>query len=242
MTITNPYIHIPKEVFKRTFLQEVSATLSFVETNLLDKKKLLEQFLKDNFSLNELFPEELTFGGVEITADGRSEKFLFSTTSASVVLGADLYSTYESSLAPKIHILLNYLRAIGVSDAVSLTITKKNLFQGNSDNAFSAWRVALFDSFQDETLRDIACNTSFGEKAIRISIEEKTEFEGGEVIVPFLINVSDNTLFQFQMDIIGNARGMTVDEVSNNAKTLNEIIYCAFYSMLSDRIIDLMKG
>lgn len=241
MTITNPYTGIPKEVFKRTFLQEVSASITFAEVNLLGKSKSIEQFLKANFDINNVFPEELTFGGVEVTADKRPEKFTFSTNVASVVLGSDAYVNYVDSFAQRIQILVNYLQAIGVAGDVDLTITKRNLFQGNSENAFSAWRVALFDSFQDDTLRDIACNTSFGDKSVRISVEGETEFEGGDVKVPFLINVPDNTTFQFQMDIIGNVKAMTLDEVSDNAKILNEIIYCAFYSMLSDKIINLMK-
>ena len=84
MVIQNPYSEIPHKVFNRTFLQEVSASIKFVETPLLNNKEAITHFLKSNFGIIEYFPGTLTVGGITLSAETAVERYNFSTTSASL--------------------------------------------------------------------------------------------------------------------------------------------------------------
>lgn len=241
MVIQNPYHQVPHKVFKKTFLEGVSASISFAETSLLNNKEGLKNFLKLNFGITEDFPEVLKLGAIDVSSENEVEKYNFSTNSASISLDASIYRFYTDSLEPKIKRLVDFLRVIGVNHINELTISKKNLFQGTSENAYSAWRFALHESFKDDSLRELATNSSVSNKPFKITVEGIGKFDGGEIRVPFLVEVSDEKKFHFQMDVIGVVRNIDVTDIIANANVLNEIIFSTFLNMISDKTIDLMQ-
>lgn len=241
MIIQNPYSEIPHKVFKRTFLQEVSASIKFAETPFLNKKKEIAHFLKSNFGINEDFPKALTVGGINISAEAEVEKYNFSTNSASLILDANIYRCYKETLAPRISRFVEFLNALGIEKIESFTIFKKNLFKATSPNAYSSWRFALHESFKDGSLRELATNSSVNSKPFKIMVEGSGKFNGGEVRVPFLVEVVDGDNFHFQMDLIGTVYDIDTKDIIANANVLNDIIFSTFYNMISEKTIDLLQ-
>lgn len=241
MVIQNPYSEIPHKVFNRTFLQEVSASIKFVETPLLNNKEAITHFLKSNFGIIEDFPGALTVGGITLSAETAVERYSFSTTSASLTLDASIYRCYKITLAPKIKRLVEFLKALGIEKIEALTIFKKNLFKATSPNAYSSWRFALHESFKDESLRELAANSSVSDKPFKITIEGAGKFDGGEVRVPFLVEVVDKDNFHFQMDLIGTVYDIDTKDIIANADVLNHIIFSAFCNTVSDKTINLLQ-
>lgn len=241
MVIQNPYSEIPHKVFNRTFLQEVSASIEFAETPLLNNKEAITHFLKSNFGINESFPKALPVGGITLSAEAEVEKYNFSTTSASLTLDASIYRCYKDTLAPKIKRLVEFLKALGIEKIEALTISKKNLFKATSPNAYSSWRFALHESFKDENLRELAANSSASDKPFKMTIEGTAKFDGGEVRVPFLVEVIDKDNFHFQMDLIGAIYNIGTKDIVENSDILNHIIFNVFCNMISDKTVNLLQ-
>lgn len=241
MVIQNPYKQVPHKGFKKTFLEGVSASVSFADTSLLNNKEALNKFLRFNFGITEDFPNVIQLGAVDVSSENKVEKYHFSTNFASIFLDASVYRFYADSLEPRINRLVDFLNAIGVNHINELTISKKNIFRGTSENAYSAWRFALHEAFKDDSLRELAANSSVSNKPFKITIEGVGKFEGGEVRVPFLVEVSDENNFHFQMDVVGVVRNIDVTDIIANANVLNEIIFSTFLSMISDKTINLLQ-
>lgn len=241
MIIQNPYSHVQHEVFKRTFLQEVSASVSFADTPLLSNKDSFKNFLKLNFGVTDDFPDILKLGGITVSSDNEMEKYYFSTNSASVTLNASIYSFYGESLVPRIRCLVDFLDIVGVKTVTDFTISKNNVFRATSSNAYSSWRFALHETFKDKTLRDLATITSVSDKPFKITIEGAVKFDGGDVRIPFLVEVIDESNFYFQMKLKGSVRNIAVEDILKNAEVLNDILYVTFCDAVSDKTIELMR-
>jgi hypothetical protein len=242
MTIQNPYNEIPHKVFKRTFLQEISASVTFADKSVFDHKNEVFGFLKENFGLNEVMPSPFDFGTLAISSDNKYEKYLFTTHSASVTLDARMYRSYNDSLAPKLNRLVAFLSALGVERIREFSISKKNLFSGQSSNAYAAWKLALKETFKDEKLVGIVSEASSIENPFKLTIEGNRKFDGGEIKVPFLIEVVDKANFHFTMDLVGIVKDVDVYGILENANVLNDIIFGVFCDIVSDKIINFCSN
>lgn len=227
------------EVFKRTFLKEVTIGAAFDETSLYANKDSLQQFIELNFGVAEDIKESIST--INVTSEDYVEKYKFSTNEASVILDSSIYINYEESLCSRLDKLIDFLKILSIQKINSLTITKSNLFVANSNNAFNTWQKALYESFKEEKIREMALISPPNEDPVKLSREGLCEFDGGQIRIPFMIEVNDKNHFSFKMDLIGELKNIMIDDIVTNAKKLNDIIYEIFIDTISDNIIQLMR-
>lgn len=231
---------IRRKTFKRTFLRDVTAKVTFAETNLLGNGVAIRTFLRDKFGIQEDFniPK---LGRIDISSDGKEEVYKFTTDSASVTISSNIYRYFEDSLKPSLDIILSFLQTLGIEEAITFSITKRNLFPGNAKNAFSAWRFALVEAFKADGIRSMADINPSPEKPFKMSIDGGVDTGWGEIKVPFMVNVPDKNNFQFILDIEAISKPIPVSEIRERGVLMNNEIFDSFISIISDKLINLMQ-
>lgn len=240
METKTPAQPIQQTAFKRTFLQDVTAKVTFAETNFLDNGEEFQNFIKNQFGISDnIFLPKL--GALNILSDHHEEKYCLSTTSASVTIDSSIYRFYKESLKPRLKVLESFLLVLGISEVKSFSICKRNCFPGTSKNAYAVWKKALNESFKEQAIKNLADTPDLLEKPFKMSIEGSTETEWGEVRVPFYIEVLDKENFKFQLDITATASSVSVDSLIRMGAQMNDSIFEAFTNIISDKLLYLLQ-
>lgn len=229
-----------RKTFKRTFLHDVSATVTFADTDLLSNVEALKDFLKRKFNIAEEFSTP-KLSVIDIVSENRYESFHFTTTSASVTINANLYRFYEESLEPRLKDLVSFLKAIGVSTVETFTLQKRNVFPGTSSNAFETWKKALSDTFKEGHIQGMASTPGIEQKPFKMSIEGRAATEWGELRTPFSIEVPDKENFIFELDLIAAAGSVMINDLTETGTEMNDSIFEAFTKTVSDKLLDFLK-
>lgn len=235
-TLNQPIQH---KAFKRTFLQDVTAKVTFAETDLLSDDAAIRSFLHERFGVadNINIPN---LGGIEIVSDNKWEKYIFSTSSAMVTMASDIYRCYDDSLNPRLDILISFLQTLGIKEVETLSIKKRNLFQAKANNAFQSWRIALGEAFKIDNIKQMAAAPNVTDEPFKMSIEGSKYTKWGEIKVPFMIEVPDKSGFKFHLDLEAISGSMRVSELQERAVVMNNDIYVAFTNIVSDKLLNLM--
>ena len=236
----NTHIQSLRRAFKRTFLQDVSATVTFADTDLLNHIEALKAFLGDRFRIsdNVNMPK---LSAIDVVSENRDEKFHFATNSASVTINANLYHFYEDSLEPRINDIISYLKVLGISDVNTFTIQKRNIFPGTSSNAFDVWRKAINETFKEENILKLVSTPNIQHKPFKMSIEGVAVTEWGELRVPFLIDVPDKDNFRFQLDLVATSKPVSIKDLITMGTRMNNCIFKEFTKIISDKLLDLLQ-
>ena len=236
-TLTQP---VQRKAFKRTFLRDVTAKVTFAETDLLGNGTAISSFLRERFGISDDFnlPK---LDGIDIVSDSKSEKYNFTTTSATVIMDSTIYRYFEDSLKPRLDVIISFLQALGIDEVKTLSIKKRNLFQATAKNAFQVWKIALLEAFKVDNIRGMAETSNIPTKPFKMSIEGSADTEWGEIRVPFTVDVPDKSSFKFQLDLEAISKPIQVSEIINRGVQMNNDIFVSFTDIISDKQINLMQ-
>ncbi len=225
---------------KRTFLRDVTATVTFEEIDLLGNGEIFKTFLRDKFGISETIniPK---LNGIDIVSDSKNERFNFTTTSVSVVMDSDIYSYFEESLKPRLDIVISFLKALGVEEVKSLSIIKRNLFHAQAENAFDAWKLAIVDAFKVGNITAMANTPNIPAQAFKMSIEGEADTIWGKIRAPFMVNVPDDKNFMFQLDLEALSQSVNVSDLIDRSILMNNEIFDTFTGIISDKLFNLMQ-
>lgn len=231
---------VQRKAFKRTFLRDVTAKVTFAETDLLGNGTAIRSFLRERFGISEDFniPK---LDGIDIVSDSKNEKYNFTTTSATVIMDSNIYRFFEDSLKPRLDVIISFLRALGIDEVKTLSITKRNLFQATAKNAFEAWRIALVEAFKVDNIRGMADTPNIPAKPFKMGIEGSADTEWGEIRVPFMVDVPDKSNFKFQLDLEAISKSIPTSELIKRGIQMNNDIFVSFTEIISDKLINLMQ-
>lgn len=232
--------HALRKGFKRTFLQDVSAVVKFAETDLLSNREALKSFFKVRFGISEEF-EIPKLSAVDIVSENKSERFHFTNSLASVLVDVNIYRFYEESLEPRINDLISFLEAIGISQVETFSLCKRNVFPGTTSNAFEVWKKAIVETFRKGNIQDLAKTAGIKDKPFKMSIEDVSKTEWGELMVPFSIEVSDSNSFKFQLDLIASSKSVMIKDLTRVGTIMNNSIFSAFTEIASDKLLELLQ-
>lgn len=235
--LTQPVL---RKAFKRTFLQDVTAKVTFAGTNLLGNGIAIRSFLRDRFGITNDFnlPK---LDGIDIVSESKSEKYNFTTTSATVTMDSNIYRYFEDSLKPRLDVIISYLQALGIDEIETFSIIKRNLFQATAKNAFQAWKIALVEAFKVDIIRGMADSPNIPTKPFKLSIEGSADTEWGEIRFPFTVDVPDKSNFNFRLDLEAISKSIHILELINRGVQMNNDIFVSFTDIISDKLIHLMQ-
>lgn len=231
---------VQHKAFKRTFLQDVTAEVTFAETNLLGNGGAFQTFLKNHFGISDNI-ELPKLGAINISSEHKEERYCLSTTNATVTIDASVYRYYKESLKPRLKVLESFLMVLGISEVKSFSICKRNHFPGTSNNAYAIWKKALKETFKEPAIQSLADTPNLSEKPFKLSIEGRTETEWGEVKVPFSVEVPDKDNLNFQLDLTATAVSVDVDDLLSMGAEMNDSIFEAFINVVSDKLLYLLQ-
>ncbi len=229
-----------RKAFKRTFLRDVSASVTFAETDLLSNVEALRHYLKNKFHItDDLNNPKLS--AIDIVSENRYANFHFTTSSASVTVASPLYRFYEESLEPRLDDIISFLKAIGISKAETFTLIKRNVFPGTTSNAFDVWKSAIVDTFREEKIRELAISAGSQKQPFKMSVEARGVADWGELRVPFSVDVPDVNNFSFHLDLIATSRSVMIDDLMRVGAEMNGEMFQAFTEIVSDKLLELLK-
>lgn len=236
-TLTQP---IQRNAFKRTFLLDVTAKVTFAETDLLVNGTVIRDFLRNKFGIaDDINLPKLN--EITIVSDSKNEKYNFTTGSASVFIDSNIYRYFEDSLKPRLDVIVSFLQALGINEVDSFSIKKRNFFQANAENAYQAWKIAIIESFKVDSIKALAGTPSISEKPFKITIEGTSDTEWGKISIPFMVNVPDKSNFRFQLDLEAVSNSIKVSELIERSAQMNDALFETFTGVVSDKLIDLMQ-
>lgn len=251
MNFTSPFPKVEPVTFKFTFLREVGLEVTFKTAVLTDDSKSeywlrFKDFAKDKFKLD--IPNEYRPGNSEIFSKDAETKFVFNYEQGCVGLqmGSKRYVMFDTTLVEYLKIIILYLNDVAcVKDVNKLVLRKTNVFPFTSKGCSMKVKDILHATFKPEHAADFNKKKGgVGElvkeiKDIKIGLGEDTALLltlGYEVVDGENVNVLFNMCSEYE------PKGhMAVDDVSETAKALNDIMYDAFIYYISEQVCAIMK-
>lgn len=242
MALINPYNPIEHKVYNRTFMRSASATIEYADISFMSHFDGLARYFKDNFNavFNPAKDDELE--SIEINSNAEQLSYLFLKSISSVLVGAKDYKSFSASMQPRIGKLVAFLDAVGRSSVKSITLKKENVWDLKSEDVMSAYKTAIFFTFQDENIREVAKLNVPGEtKPIKMSREANVSLGDGRLTVRFIVEIPDDGHIRFLLNLEAIATDVKTADILQAASVLNEVIYCAFHDLVTPDIINLME-
>lgn len=241
MAINNPYAPIEHKVYNRTFLHVASASVEYADTSFLPYSQALTKYFDDNFRA-AFNPAGAEPQSVKVSSKEGRLSFTFLHTGASLLVGAENYMSFASSMQPRIGALVAFLDTVSIDRVKNLSLRKENVWDLKSDDVMTAYKSAIKYTFRNQEIREVAgLSVPDGPKPVRLSREGTVSLGDGRLTVGFDAEILDDSHIRLILTLEARAFDVVTSEILQTSSVLNDIIYSAFNDMVSDDIIKLME-
>ena len=242
MALNNPFNNHEHKVYNRTFLLNVSAGVSFADKPLSADAQGLVSYLKDNFNVLFKPQDDKELTTITVASKDNGLSFSFSTGAASVSIDAKSYKSFASTMLPDLGKIGTFLSIRKVDELKTLSLTKRNQWKINTENALSVYKEAILYTFKEKNIHDItSIEVPDGPWPVKLSREASLGLEDGSLKVIFSVEIVDNEHIVLTLDLVAEAKDVPARDLLQYASTLNDVIYGAFHDMVSDDVIALME-
>lgn len=247
MIFSNPYPHIQHEVYPMTFLQMISAKMKFTSQDSPDD--FWNKFRKFSEETFHIPVKDMPFDKdhyAELSSEEAETSYAFKCDTATVVIGSKGYNSFKETMPVHFKNIGDFLQNVAcVSFIDGLTLEKRNRFPFHVSLEKLDLGDALNYVFKTEFTEGLEYRIEVGQ---RVKVTKDTRVEIGKcayMILTVGFQVIDDSNVHLIFDVLASytpSEAIGSGEIYNIALELNDIMFGAFRNVVTDNIIDVMKG
>lgn len=241
-----PFKPVEHCIYKNTFLKDVRVAVAFP---MIDDKsasiELLQAFF-DKFTgatinATDFFVKK----NILIYSNNHEIEYRFSLNYAEAKVSTPLYSSFESANSYW-HLLMDYMKALNVSQIDKLIVRKYSKFTFKSDNSDLKIKDVMNVVFSDELMNKISQSTSFKDlNSFEKAWSEPSDDGGSTFEVIFGFKKADTTIKDDHLTLVTSVQmnngPIGLKEFMGRIEEYNIVLFRAFHWCVKEEIINSMK-
>ena len=244
MKIKNPYPDLEHREFPKTFLKDAEFSVKFSPICSLNSfHALIVPFVKNHFNTDIELSTDSQANNLNLFSEGNHVNFNFNVQGVSVKIRGQYYSSYETTVAEFIKIILQYLKAMPLKPKIeSIRVNKINLYNITSKNLYEEMGDIFKNNFKGVIFSGLeGIRLSPTPYPLNISREINEIIENNiNNKIQLSIGIDEKSLL-INLGFVSETRCDEIEDIEETFKILNLITYHDMISSIGESIIEIME-